>query len=119
VTGWLGFGGEGTWNWVVEGKSGSSERASSGEEDERRRVEEGAVMEEERREDDMTSYLNRSENSWRVQWWVCTEVTTMLRNWKRKALSIKDNGVVIMAVKKRNERGKKSLEQGREGGLWG
>jgi hypothetical protein len=37
-------------------------------------------MEEERREDDMTSYLNLSENSWRVDWWFCTEVTMILRN---------------------------------------
>jgi len=43
----------------------------------------------------------------------------MLKNWKTKALSIKDNGVIITAVKKRNSRGKKSLEQGRERGLWG
>ena len=44
-------------------RSGSSEKESSGKEGERRRVEEGVVMEEARREDDMTSYLNRSENS--------------------------------------------------------
>jgi hypothetical protein len=37
-------------------------------------------MEEERSEDDMTSYLKRSENSWRVECWFCTEVTTVLRN---------------------------------------
>ena len=73
-------------------------------------------MEEARREDDMTSYLKRSENSWRVEWWFCTEVTTMLRNWKMKALSIKDIRVVIAVVKKINEgerRRQINLERGR------
>ena len=73
---------------VVGFGSRSSDRESSREEDKRRRVEEGAVMEDERRDDDMTSYLKRSENSRRVERWFCTEVTTMLRNWKAKTLSI-------------------------------
>jgi hypothetical protein len=45
-------------------------------------------MEDERRDDDMTSYLKRSENSRRVERWFCTEVVTMLRNWKAKTFSI-------------------------------
>ena len=55
-------------------------------------------MEEARREDDITSYLNRSENSCRVEWWCCTEVTTVSRNWKMKTLSIKVVGVVITVI---------------------
>ena len=73
---------------------------------ERRRVEEDAVMDEERREDDMTSYLNRSENSWRVERWCCTEVTIVLRDWKMKVFSIINIGVFIIVINERNVREK-------------
>jgi hypothetical protein len=78
--------------------SGSSEGKSSGEGDERRRIEEGAVMEEERRDDDMTSYLKRSENSWRVVCWFCTEVTTMLKSWKVKTFNIIVIGIGMAVI---------------------
>jgi hypothetical protein len=82
VTGWPVGGGE---DAVLAVRSGSWEGESS--EYERRRVEVGEVMEEERREDDMTSYLNLSENSWPIEWWFCTEVTMILRNWKWRRLA--------------------------------
>jgi hypothetical protein len=96
---WIAGGlGDNEGNGVVGFGSGSSEGKSSGEGDERRRVEEGAVMEEVRREDDITSYLKRSANSWRIECWFCTEVTTMLRNWKVKTFSIIGIGIGIEAT---------------------
>jgi len=65
-------------------------------------------MDEERRDDDMTSYLKRSENSLRVSWWFCTEVTTILKNWKVDTFSIIDIIMDIAVIRGKVRVGKSS-----------